>query len=95
MTFTEFRICSTAAPSQCVPQEDELPEIEGQPISLGPVVVDSDPTSWTIQIYGFYAKLLKPCPRCNKVCPWIITRSIHPRGTIVEFFLAYAACPCS
>jgi hypothetical protein len=58
------------------------------------VIVDSDPTAWTIQIYQFYAKLLKPCPRCNKVCPWIITRSIRPRSTIPEFFVGYASCPC-
>jgi len=73
---------------------DELPELEGQPICLEPAIVDSDSTSWTIQIYQFYAKLLKPCPRCNKVCPWIITRSIHPQGAIPEFFLGYPACPC-
>jgi hypothetical protein len=30
----------------------------------------------------------------QRVCPWIITRSIHPHGTIAEFFLGYAACPC-
>ena len=73
---------------------DELREIDGQPISLAPVIVESDSTAWTIQIYQFYAQLLKPCPRCNKVCPWIITRSIRPHSAIPEFFLGYAACPC-
>jgi len=46
---------------------DELLEIEEQPIALVPVIMDSDPSDSDLPVLR--AQLLKPCLRCNTVCP--------------------------